>query len=79
MTHIHKKSGKKFEVGQVVDQNDGCTYDINVIMMFPDFDDENFDEDTSDLEVKMIGFYFGDYDEETTDDYIDMYFDEHQS
>lgn len=73
MTHVHKKSGKSFEVGQVIDQNDGRSYDINVILQFPD------DDDDEDLEVKLVGFYFGDYDEETTDDYIDMYFDEHQS
>lgn len=73
MTHLHKKSGKSFEVGQVIDQTDGCSYDINVIFQFPDYDNED------DLKVTFIGFYFGEYDEETTDDYIDMYFIEHQS
>ena len=62
-----------FEVGQVIDQNDGRSYDINVILQFPD------DDDDEDLEVQLVGFYFGDYDEETTNDYIDMYFDEQQS
>ena len=73
MTHIHKKSGLEFEVGQVVDQKDGKTYDINVIFQFPDYDN-----DDNDLEVKFSNFYFGDYDPEVTDDYIDLYLEEHQ-
>jgi hypothetical protein len=65
MTHIHKKSGKPFEVGQVIDQTDGCSYDINVIFQFPDYDND-YDE----LEVKFVNFYFGAYNKEITDDYI---------
>ena len=68
MTHVHSKSGQKFEVGRLFDF-DGRDYDLNVIIQFPDYANE---EDTE-LEVKLIDFYFGDYDQETTDGYIDQY------
>lgn len=37
MTHIHEKTGKKFDVGRLFD-SDGKTYDINVILKW---DEEN--------------------------------------
>lgn len=63
MIHIHEKTGQTFEVGRL-DDFDGRTFDICVIMRWPENETE---------EVVLIDYYFGDYDKETTDEYIDQY------
>lgn len=65
MTHIHEKTGKKFDVGRLFD-SDGKTYDINVILKW----DEENDYEQSPV---MIDYYFGDYDKEATDSYIERF------
>jgi hypothetical protein len=65
MTHLHEKTDKEFEIGRLVD-SDGGTYDINVIMKW---DVEN-DYEQSPI---IIDYYFGDYDKDDTDHYIDQY------
>ena len=71
MKHIHTKTGKSYEVGRLIDF-DGKTFDINVITLW---DEENDFE----LSPVIVGYYFGDYDKEVTDDYIDMYLDEQET
>ena len=70
MTHIHSKTGTEFQVGKVVDF-DGKDYDICVIFRFPD---QPLEDDVEELEEpEFVDYYFGDYDEQMTDDYIDGY------
>lgn len=68
MKHLHKISGQTFEVGQYVD--DDKTYDITIISYWKD-------PETQDVgsPVEIIGYYFGGYDEETTNFYIDEWID----
>jgi hypothetical protein len=65
MTHIHEKTGKKFDVGRLFD-SDGRTYDINVILKW----DEENDFEQSPV---IIDYYLGDYDKESTDSYIEQF------
>jgi hypothetical protein len=64
MKHIHEKTGVEYEVGRIIDF-DGKTFDMCVIMKW---DTEKFEESPV-----IIDYYFGEYDKETTDDYIDQY------
>lgn len=70
MKHVHEKTGKNFEVGQLIDF-DGKTFDINVITKW----DEENDFEQSPM---IIDYYFGDYDKETTNDYIEMFLERQQ-
>lgn len=65
MKHIHEKTGKVFEIGRLIDF-DGKTFDINVITKW----DEENDYEQSPI---IVDYYFGDYDKETTDEYIDLF------
>ena len=67
MTHIHKQTGKEYEVGRLVDGH-GKTYDINVIMKW----DTEHDFDQSPV---LIDYYFGDPESESNNEYIDMFID----
>jgi hypothetical protein len=67
-THIHNKTNTTYQIGHLFD-DDGKSYDITVITNWP----ETFDFDDDDCSVKLIDFYFGDYDERTTDSYIDQF------
>ena len=71
MKHIHEKTGTPFQVGRLIDF-DGRTFDITVITLW----DEEHDFEASPV---IVGYYFGDYDQEVTDDYIDMYIEEQNS
>ena len=64
MKHIHKRTGVEYEVGRL-DDFDGKTFDMCVITKW---DTEKWEEHPI-----IIDYYFGEYDAETTDDYIDMY------
>lgn len=68
MTHTHKKSGYEFEVGEYRDGDK--TYDITIISYWKD-------AETQDVggPVELVGYYFGSYDEEITDIYIDKWLD----
>ena len=64
MKHIHNKTGVEYEVG-VLNDFDGKTFDMCVITKW---DTEKFEESPV-----IIDYYFGGYDPETTDEYIDDY------
>lgn len=72
MTHLHKASGLTFECGELMEfPVDGTrkTYDITVIT--------SWDRTEDGCEpVIIVGFYFGEYDAELTDYYIDKWFQE---
>lgn len=68
MVHVHKKSGLEFEIGRIDDPSSGTTYDITTILKFPDYDN-----DENDLNVELVDWYFGEYNEEHTNDCIDRY------
>ena len=70
MKHLHKSSGLEFECGELMEhsrdiQADGIrkTYDMTVITLWSGDDESPI----------IVGYYFGDYDEETTDYYIDQW------
>lgn len=71
MTHLHKYSGLAFECGELIDiREDGKrvrkTYDMTVITLWQDVE--------NDLTPPIIiGYYFGDYNPELTDYYIDRW------
>ena len=65
MKHIHERTGTEYEVGRMIDF-DGKSFDMCIITKW---DVEN-DFETSPV---IIDYYFGEYDKDTTDDYIEMY------
>lgn len=65
MKHIHKKTGTEYDVSRLIDF-DGRTHDMCVITKW---DVEN-DFENGPI---IIDYYFGDYNEEDTDYYIDQY------
>lgn len=69
MKHIHKKSGQEFEIGRLISPQGG-DYDITVITYWKDAEQELIGSP-----VVLVNFYFGDYDEESTDRFIDMWLD----
>lgn len=72
MRHLHKASGKTFECGELMDfpaEGIRKTYDMTVISLWED------DPDNDPQPVIIVGYYFGEYDEETTDFYIDRWFE----
>lgn len=71
MKHLHKASGKTFECGELMEfpaNGTRKTYDMTVISLWED--DPNSDPQP----VIIVGYYFGEYDEETTNYYIDQWF-----
>lgn len=62
MEHIHAKTGLKFEVGFMPD------YDMSIIMKWND--EGEF------MSTELIDYYFGEYDKQTTDNYIDRWLSE---
>lgn len=68
MRHLHVKSGQVFEVGEYRDGE--ATYDITIISYWKDADTQGVGSP-----VEIIGYYFGGYDEETTDFYINQWID----
>lgn len=61
MKHIHKSTGLEFEVGKLDD------FDMTVITFWPNEDEDEL------VSPVIVNYYFGDYDESATDDFIDMY------
>jgi hypothetical protein len=60
MIHIHKNTGIEFDVGFCSD------FDMSIITKFPN--------EPGDEPVILIDYYFGDYDPDTTDKYIDNFY-----
>lgn len=65
MKHVHAKSGLVFEVGRLYDFN-GSTFDMCIITKW---------NEHCDSAPTIVGYYFGDYNKDVTDEYIDMYID----
>jgi hypothetical protein len=61
MIHIHKKTGIEFDVGFCND------FDMSIITKWP--------TNPGDDPIELIDYYFGEYDPETTDRFIDDYFE----
>lgn len=64
MTHVHKSTGTKFEVGSYISDSDSSTYDMTIITLW-----NTPDGCSSDL--ILVDYYFGGYDPDITDKYID--------
>lgn len=65
MKHVHEASGLTFEVGELVEPDRSKTYDLSIITFWPDADSG------AATPVTLVDYYFGDYDEASTDYYID--------
>lgn len=61
MIHIHNKTGIEFDVGFC------STFDMSIITRWPN--------NPGDAPIELIDYYFGEYDAETTDKFIDDYFE----
>lgn len=68
MKHLHKKSGQYFEVGDYIDGDK--TYDITIISYWKDPETQGIGSP-----VEIIAYYFGGYDQENTDFFIDRWID----
>lgn len=69
MKHLHAASGLYFECGELMEfPANGIrkTYDMTVITLWGDPEDDP-------EAPTIVGYYFGDYDEKTTDYYIDQW------
>lgn len=69
MTHLHKSSGLYFECGELLEfpvNGVRKTYDMTVISLW------GCTEGDSDAPI-IVGHYFGEYDEEMTNYYIDQW------
>lgn len=62
MLHVSEINGKTYEIGLIVDNGSLKSYDIITIMDFSDLDD-----------IRIVGFYYGDYDYNVTEEYIKKY------
>ena len=61
MIHIHDKTGIEFDVGFCSD------FDMSIITKWP--------TNPGDAPIELIDYYFGEYDPETTNHFIDDYFE----
>ena len=66
MKHIHKSTGLEFDVSRLIDF-DGKTHDMCVITKW----DVEHDFESNPV---IIDYYFGDYDQEVTDQLIDDFY-----
>ena len=69
MKHLHKLTGLTFECGELIEFDTGKTFDMTVITLW--------DYPECDQPPIIIGYYFGEYDEETTNNYIDEWLQQH--
>lgn len=67
MTHVHKRTGIEYEVGFVSD------FDMTIITRWPK---DLFEEGQH---IEFVNYYFGEYDEESTDHYIDEYLEKQEA
>lgn len=65
MEHKSKVDGKIYDIGRVLGYDDNLSYDIVTIMYFPANDEMN-----NGKIVRMLDFYFGEYDYEYTEEII---------
>lgn len=68
MKHTHKATGLEFECGALFDNVDDYTYDITVITFWGH---EAADDDV--VPPIIINYYFGEYNQDLTDYYIDQW------
>ena len=64
MIHISRIDGISYEIAKAICPKTGENYDITIIIKFPS------DQENDESNVNIVGFYFGDYDFEITEDYI---------
>lgn len=64
MTHVHDATGMKFECGELIEIGTRKTFDMTVITYWPG----------EYAPPVIVGYYFGEYDREATDYYIDEWF-----
>ena len=69
MEHLHTKTNTTYQIGHLFD-DEGKAFDIIVITNWT----KDFDPDDEPW-ISIIDFYFGDYDKESTDHYIDQFLD----
>lgn len=70
MKHLHKASGLEFECGELMEfpvNGIRRTYDMTVITFWPQGTDEEFRAPI------IITYYFGEYDADATDRFIDRW------
>ena len=74
MKHISKFDGQVYEVSRSVNVLDGRVYDDDITIIWYDkpYDDDSCCDEDPDARV-LIDWYWGDYDEELTDEYIKYY------
>lgn len=65
MIHIHDKTGIEFDVGFCSD------FDMSIITRWP--------TNPGDDPIELIDYYFGEYDKETTDRFIDDYLEKKEN
>lgn len=65
MIHVNNKTGKQFDVSRLIDF-DSRTHDINIITKW------DYENDFEQSPV-IIDYYFGDYEKEDTDYYINSF------
>ena len=65
MEHKSKIDGKTYDIGRVLSYDENLTYDIVTVMYFP-----TIEEMENDKIVRMLDFYFGEYDYEYTEEII---------
>ncbi len=72
MTHKHQSTGKEFEIGTLKDLDGVHTYDITVVTKWTDPESDELPP------VRFINYYFGEYDKDDTDFYIDKFIEQQQ-
>jgi hypothetical protein len=71
MEHLHKRTNTTYEVGTASD------FDMTIITKWPDYN--SIDDDDDITGPVIIDYYFGEYDPEATDYYIDRYLQKQES
>lgn len=65
MIHVHKRTGIEFDVGYCSD------FDMSIITKWPTV--------PGDDPIELVDYYFGEYDKQTTDNFIDDYLEKKES
>lgn len=74
MKHVSKIDGKEYEISSSVSKVDCKQYDDDITLIWYDkpYDDEKCYDEDQDARV-LINWYWGEYDAESTDVFIEMY------
>ena len=76
MKHISKVDGKEYEITLSICPEDGKSYDITTIFKFAsDEEDEIYENGGEHVDPVLIDWYFGKYDFDFTEEYIQAYID----